>query len=190
MTPQAPMMRDTVQTLRDEFDRSFAQAPQPPEGGRESLLAIRVGAEAYALRLAEVKGLYTGRRILALPSGLPELLGVSGFRGQIVPVYDLAILLGQDAGGASGRAAPRWLVQLQHREPLALAFDAFDAHFSAGASDLIADPAAIASPSHLQHRRNAVRRGEAVLPILHLQSLIDDIQARTVLAARQRSKPT
>ena len=187
MSPQALVMRDTVRALREEFDRSFAQAPQAAEGLRESLLAIRVGAEAYALRLAEVKGLYVGRRILALPSSLPELLGVSGFRGQIVPVYDLAPLLGQDARGAPGRAAPRWLVQLQHSEPLALAFDAFDVHFSAGAGDLIADPAIAASPRHL---RDAVRRGEAVLPILHLQSLIDDIQARTVPAARQRSKPT
>lgn len=185
MMPEPDPIHVTVRALREEFDRSFAAAPVLPGRDRESLLTITVGECAYALRLAEIRGLHAARRILALPGALPELLGVAGFRGQIVPVYDLGALLGQEARHA-GAAAPRWLVQLQHGAALALAFDAFDGHFSAAPADLLADPAA---PAPGAHQRGAVRVAGAVLPIIHLPSLIGDISRRCELAARQRRTP-
>ena len=50
--------------LRRAFDRSFAEAPggAPEADALESLLAIRVGGDPYALRLSEIAGLFADCR--------------------------------------------------------------------------------------------------------------------------------
>ncbi len=163
-------MSETLLALRQEFDRSFAQAPRMETARAESFLAVRVGADAYALRVAEIGGLFTDRRIMPLPTPMPELLGVAGFRGQIAPVYDLAALLGY-----ARQTAPRWLILARLREPVALAFDTFEAHFSALPERIIAAEGKGAGRRHLG---SAVRTDDAVRPIIQLQSLLEDIQLR------------
>ena len=85
---------DRVTELRDAFDRSFAQAPSTEAAAVENLLAIRVGAHPYALRMAEVSGLFADKKVTRLPSPVSELSGIAGLRGAVLPVYDLAMLLG------------------------------------------------------------------------------------------------
>lgn len=168
----------TVRALRAEFDSGFAQAPQPPSASRQNMLTIHVCGERYALRLLDVRGLHADRRILALPSALPELLGVAGFRGQVIPVYDLGALLGHTAA-----STPRWLVLAQGREPLALAFESFDAHVAVAAEHIVDGAARL-------HVRGALRIGELLLPLIDMQSLVEDVQRRAGLALQQRSKQT
>src|SRR4051812_7736160 len=84
----------SAQGLKRAFDGSFAAAPQRRDADTEDFLAIRLGCDPYALRLREIGGLFADRRISALPSGIVELLGIAGFRGTILPVYDLRMLLG------------------------------------------------------------------------------------------------
>lgn len=168
-------LSQTVLALRQEFDLSFAQAPRVATGSLENLLAIRVGGDAYAIRIAEIGGLYADRRIMPLPTLVPELLGVAGFRGQIAPVYDLGALLGY-----ARQAPPRWLILVRLREPLALAFDAFEAHFAVLPERIVStssDTPAESGAAH-PHLCDAVRTDDTVRPIIHLQSLLDDIQRR------------
>lgn len=171
MSPAPPPLSRAARTLREEFDRSFTLAPTLPPAGSENLLTIRVGAEPYAIRMAEIRGLYADRRILALPSAWPELLGVTGIRGRIVPVYQLAALLGRE-----GAAAPRWMVLVEAGAPLAFGFDAFDAHISAGAGQLLA-PDSAAEPA-----AGAVRTATGVLPLLTLGRLAERLARRVALA--------
>ena len=186
MRPAAPLL-DTLRALRRNFDDGFAQAPAPAGAAPEAMLAIRVGADPYALRLAQIAGLHLDRRVTALPSALPALLGVSGFRGQIAPVYDLAALLGYAAA-----AAPRWLVLVRGAQPLALAFDCFECHFSAAPGQLA--PAAAGTTDAAGAAARACVGGAVAIDgepgaraLIELPLLLDDIRRQADLALRQRS---
>ncbi len=108
--------------LRLAFDRSFAEPLSPETMQRHDFLAVRVGAGPWAIRLAEVAGLFADRRITPVPSGAAGLVGIAGFRGTILPIYDLAGLLGQQAS-----APLRWLVAAAEA-PVGFAFEGFDRH--------------------------------------------------------------
>ncbi|WP_256081980.1 chemotaxis protein CheW [Massilia sp. YIM B04103] len=166
----------SAQTLREQFDRSFALAPALPAAGSLSVLTIRVGDERYAIGLPDICGLYVDRSILALPGPLPELLGVTGFRGQSVPVYELAGMLGK-----SGGAAPRWMVLMQTSAPLAFAFDGFETHLCATADQLIA----AANSAGAQCKYDAVRTDGGVLTLLPMRELAAQIAQRVAQIQRR-----
>ncbi|EJL90872.1 chemotaxis signal transduction protein [Herbaspirillum sp. CF444] len=163
--------------LREEFDRDFTQAPSPENGSIEKLLSIRVGAGSYAMRVADIGGLYVDRRIVPLPSPVGALLGMAGFRGQIAAVYDLAVLLGYVR-----QTPPRWLVLLREREPVALAFDAFDAHLAVRSEHIfLADQVAAVAPAAARpHLNDAVRTEHALLSIINLTSLLKNIRDQNI----------
>jgi chemotaxis signal transduction protein len=120
--------------LRADFDRSFAQPARRHDVEHDELLAIRSAGRPYALRLSQTSGLYPDRPVTALPGPLSALLGVAGFGGAIVPVYDLAALLGH---GVPDR--PRWLVLAVGAPALALAFHELDGHVQVPSESIIAE---------------------------------------------------
>jgi purine-binding chemotaxis protein CheW len=114
----------------------------------EGLLAIRVGADPYALRLSEIVGLHADVKIVPVPSPVAQLLGIVGLRGMMAPVYDLAALLGYPPA-----ASPRWMVLAGASQSMGLAFDAFEAQTAkakaqvvARAGSICAEPCAL--PGH------------------------------------------
>jgi chemotaxis signal transduction protein len=106
--------------LRRDFDSSFAKLP--PAGGEsgQDLLAIRLGTRRFAIRLSEIAGLYADKKITPVPGAAAGMLGIAGFRGSILPVYDLQGLL-----DGSGGSASRWLV-VAAAAPVAFSFEAFE----------------------------------------------------------------
>ncbi len=135
---------ELVTGLRERFDAGFAEPPHPPPEDAEELLTLRAGEGRYALRLRQAAGLYSGHPVTPLPGPLPALLGVAGFSGLIVPVYDLATLLGRAAAPTSGadadrRPTARWLVLAAGSPALAVAFDALDGHVRVHAGDLVVE---------------------------------------------------
>jgi chemotaxis signal transduction protein len=135
----------TAGGLRQAFDRSFAEPPAPAKAGLIELLAVEIGGDCYAIRLAEITGLYADRRVVPLPSAVGELLGLVGFRGLMAPVYDLAALLGHTPA-----RSPRWLVLSGQSSPVALAFERFARHVRLspeGISEL--DQASLAMQRHI-----------------------------------------
>lgn len=107
---------DRVAELRRAFDESFAAPPSAGKAEAEDLLCFRVRGDGYALRVREIAGISLAGQVVPLPSRTPELLGVAGHRGSLVPVYSLAGLLGY----GPGRETPRWLALVGERDPLAL----------------------------------------------------------------------
>jgi purine-binding chemotaxis protein CheW len=118
----APQSTSRAALLRRDFDRSFAEAPREQPMSSIDLLAIGVCGDPYALRLSAVAGLFAGKKVTRLPGAAPELLGIVGFRGSVVPVYDLRVLLGYPAGDV-----PRWLL-VAAASPAALGFDALEGY--------------------------------------------------------------
>lgn len=157
-----------VADLRSSFDRAFAAPVQTDSAIDQNLLAIRAGGEAYAVRLTEVRGLFVDRAITRVPTGSPSLLGIAGFRGAIVPVYSLPILLGHATS-----QVPRWVVMVA-AVPIALVFDLFEGHLRVPAD------AILPQQPHAQMRSYApefVRSGMVVRPVLHLASVVASLGA-------------
>jgi purine-binding chemotaxis protein CheW len=152
--------------LRRDFDRNFAAAPDAQGAAKLDLLAIRLGSQGFALRLAEVAGLFADKKITRVPGANAALLGIAGFRGSIAPVYDLQGMLGLAAG-----QKPRWLV-IAAAAPVAFAFAAFD-------GQLRVSPAAI-TPQQANAQRgfakNFVQDDGTLRPIIELSSVLDAIK--------------
>jgi purine-binding chemotaxis protein CheW len=64
---------------------------------------LRIGSEAYAMPVQHVREVVSLGEVTAVPGSRPEMLGVRNLRGQILPVIDLALLLGISASAPPGR---------------------------------------------------------------------------------------
>jgi chemotaxis signal transduction protein len=122
----------SAETLRLEFDAAFAAPPRAVETDLEELLAIFVGERPYALRVSELGGTAVGQRVTPVPSSQRALLGLCGLRGVIVPVYDLASLLGEPRV----HQAARWLALSSGENPVAFAFTELEGHLRVSQSEL------------------------------------------------------
>jgi chemotaxis signal transduction protein len=157
---------ERVAELRADFDRSFAAPLRADITQKLDLLAIRVGSEPCAIRLSDVVGLFSDRRITRVPGSNAALLGIAGFRGVLIPVYGLRTLLGH-----SGTQAPRWLV-IAAGSPVALAFDAFEGHLRAAADAILPQQTTMRGCA-----REFIRTADAVGSVLHMPSVIEALGA-------------
>ena len=109
-------LESRVAELRRLFDESFAAPPQRHDAALEQMLAITLQGERYAIRVSEISGLALPKgKVLPVPSSVPELLGLTGVRGTVVPVFSLALLLGLGQSASASAedtelGEPRWLV--------------------------------------------------------------------------------
>jgi purine-binding chemotaxis protein CheW len=169
VTDNLSRLTGRVQTLRESFDRSFAEPARLDMTPMEELLAVRIGQDVFAIRLSHVVGLHAGKKMTRVPGADPALLGLAGFRGTMHPVYSLAALLGRLAEGA-----PRWLV-IAAAAPVALAFDGFERHLRVASTTI--RPRDASAQDH-PYIRDFVPIQQFVRPILHLPSIVDAISAQ------------
>jgi chemotaxis signal transduction protein len=162
--------------LRRAFDLSFAEAPPTAIGAVENLVEIRLGATRYALRLTEIAGLFADVRITPVPTTVPELLGIGGLRGSILPVYDLQALLGYPAG-----TELRWLA-IASAMPVGLAFAAFERQVSVRAGAVVPHAAGGA----MRHVGEVVHFEGVARPILSVASVLEAITIRVRAAGSQQ----
>jgi chemotaxis signal transduction protein len=165
----------TAAQLRRAFDQSFAEAALTEAVALEDFLAIRLGADPHALRLVHIAHVLPLSTITRFPSPVAELMGVIGFRGAIVPVYDFRMLLGY----ARQEESPGWLV-IAAAWPLALAFDAFDGHLRVPREASARHASAEHSRRHVQE---VLHINDTVRPIVSLPSVIETIRTSVQLAA-------
>jgi purine-binding chemotaxis protein CheW len=157
--------------LKKAFDSGFAQPLVPAQTGSQDLLAVRLAGEPWAILLSAIAGLYSGKKITPLPGSTPGLLGLAGFRGTLVPVYDLSARI-----GLAPAATPRWLVLAKERR-VALAFADLDGHLRADAGAILPAP-----PSGNLFTGGFVSAGGESRPMLHLPAVLDGIPKRKDLS--------
>jgi chemotaxis signal transduction protein len=161
---------DRAAALREAFDQTFAAAPSSAATPTQAFLAIGVGGDKYALRLSEVAEVVADKKAVPLPSHSPDLLGIATFRGALVTVYDLRLLLGYPA-----ESSPRWLVRVAQDTPVCLAFDQLDGY-------LDVPPEAIARAAETQHARQhlseTLSANGVVRPVISIESILETIKQR------------
>jgi purine-binding chemotaxis protein CheW len=155
--------------LRTGFDRSFAEPPPRQHVESCELLAVRAGRRRYVLPLSQTSGLFCDRPITTLPGPLPALLGLAGFSGTIVPVYDLGALLGHPAPDP-----PRWLVLAAGIPAVALAFQDLDGHLRVPVDTIVGEAD--------QHGGRGCLRGMVPLPG-DTRPIVDVPSVRTAIHA-------
>jgi chemotaxis signal transduction protein len=170
------MKRDEVELsgrLRElalEFDQSFARRPESRAQASEDFLAIRVASDSCVLRLSQIAGLFNHRKIVPLPSPVPELLGLASFRAAVVPVYDLCALLGR-----AREPEPRWLV-LAAGLPVALGFSELLGHRRLATSDVLKEDR---GQRFAAHAPEVARGPEGLVPVVDVASVAESIRRLT-----------
>jgi len=171
MTSLTPIAAKLAE-LRKVFDQTRA-APMfsGVEGQTESLLAIRVSRDPYAIKVSEISGLSTDRNIVAFPTPFPDLLGVAGIRGALVPVYSLAALLGY----AVETERTRWLALCGTEEPVALAFSSFEGYLQVPMGQLYSVEQKDMASGHV---RALVRSADVIRAVVSIPLIRQAIRGR------------
>ncbi|HEV8701794.1 MAG TPA: chemotaxis protein CheW [Candidatus Polarisedimenticolia bacterium] len=165
-----PGLDDRAADMRRHFDESFALAPKTDAPQSEDFLVVRIAGAPFALRRIEVSGLLAGRKPVKLPNACHEFLGIVGFRGLIVPVYSLRVLLGYPRHDNL-----RWAVLAASGDCLGLAFDEYEGYLRIPSSQVAASDQSGMLP---QHVRDVARHGESARPVLDISSIVDAIRRR------------
>ena len=162
--------------LRRVFDESFAEPAETETEDLLALIAIRLSGEALVLRADQITGIARLRRVTPAPSCIPELIGLAGMRGTLLPVFSLAALLGL------ARSEECSWVALAHREsPVGLAFDEFEGQIETRPACLYDDASAPAR----RHVRQLAQFGSAVRAVVDVASVVEAIR----LAAESSRSP-
>ena len=173
---------NTAAELRNAFDRARA-VPHSLQAAEqtEKLLAVRVCGDPYVIRISEISGIAHARKIVGLPSTIPEQLGLAGVHGSLVPVYSLAGLLGY----STETAQAKWLALCGVEEPFGLALNDLEgylmvplAQIDAAQSDDVTRP----------HARHMVRTGDAVRAVISIAAIREAIQRRFGIKSESKER--
>jgi purine-binding chemotaxis protein CheW len=116
--------------VMDEFlfahDRHSTPSPSVPivEGHRH--LAFTLGEETYAVDIMEIREILKLYAVTPVPRSPPGVLGVISKRGVVMPVYDLAAIVGLRAAATDRHHNHRVLVAGQGDRICGLRIDAID----------------------------------------------------------------
>jgi chemotaxis signal transduction protein len=161
--------------LRREFARSFTAPLRFDSTVSQDLLGIRAGDQRYAVRLSEIAGLHAAKKITSIPGAQSALRGISGFRGAILPVFDLQVLLGYAPADA-----PRWLM-VAAAAPIGLAFPDFDGQLRVSPDQIVPQPSPVTTPGHT---RELVRSPGFIAPVLQVAAILEAINASRSIQRR------
>jgi purine-binding chemotaxis protein CheW len=172
MSTTGSKLEGRIAEMRRHFDESFALALPEQEAAPEPMLAITLEGERFALRVHEIVGLAVSReKIVPVPSRVPELLGLTGIRGVVVPVFSLPRLLGFDSEGGQ----VLWLAFCGDRQsPIALAFEGMEGQFEVASEEIFARQEAAGQ----RYVSATVREGATLRGVISVPSLVEYIKAR------------
>lgn len=165
------LVSEKLAQLRRAFDE--ARAIPFSDGAEEqtdNLLGMRISGDAYAIKVSEIAGLATGRKVVPVPGPIPELLGLAGIRGTLVPVYSLGALMGY----GSHAEQPRWLALCGTEECFALAFHEFEGYLHIAQGELYPVERKDARRMHVKEVARALGTVRAVVSVGLLRESIQE----------------
>jgi purine-binding chemotaxis protein CheW len=105
----------------------------------KSLVGFAVGDVQYAVQIARVKEITNPMTLVELPHAPHSIVGVSDYRGDVVPVVDLRTRFGLPRGAVTRKT--KWIVVDVTGRTVALVVDAVTEVFGTGGADLRPAPA-------------------------------------------------
>jgi chemotaxis signal transduction protein len=173
-----PAIDQRVLALREAFDRTFAQPRASHRAAPHHVLLVQVDDAPYALRATDAIALARDRKIVPVPSGMPALLGLCGFRGDALPVFSLARLLGHAQKHA------RWIaVCARGAEHVGLAFDVLDGYLA-----LESDALHPLEPRPHPHIAASVRTDTTTRALIDVPAITDHIDLQRTELARSKEQ--
>jgi chemotaxis signal transduction protein len=179
MSVDGARLHQRAAELRRAFDADFARPLTSESTVFVDLVAIRVGDASYALRLSEISGLFASRKIEWLPTSVPGLLGLTGLRGALLPVYDLGSLLGAPPGPSDSH----WIVVTADKT-VGLVFDDCEGHQRVPREDIFSKE----SNGRERHVREVVRLRGTTRPMVSVASVLAEIVRRVTSTAPRKER--
>jgi len=172
-------INDRVAELRRSFDETFAEPRESPERDEQDFLIIDVAGETFAVRVSELAIVEAHRKIVPVPGDQPNLLGLAGVQGRLVPVYDLAGFLGL------GRSEhPDWLAICGQSDRVALAFGKLLAHARVRLNALHSPEFSNTNTSR-SNVREAIKLEASTVYILDLVEIVEEIKRQSGAASAE-----
>jgi len=94
---------EEIAILKARAERIANTQSETQQGDTVSALVIQAGGETYGLPMESLTAVYMGHAIIPVPCVPPFVAGIANIRGEIMPVFDLAVLL-KVPGGDTKRA--------------------------------------------------------------------------------------
>ena len=155
-----------VVALRRAFDQTFAEPRSEATRALVDFLAIRIHGDPLAIRLEEVSLVLSSPTVVRAPSRAEAFLGLAGLRGEVIPIFSLATLLGYPEGSSEG-----WLVVARDQEPVGFAFAELEGHQRV-------EQSAIRTARESESRSEASTEVADGRPVIALHRLLARIRAR------------
>ncbi len=170
MSDKTSSLSHTLAQMRQSFDQSFAEKPQPETTPGEPYILIGVSKARLAIKTSEVLSIESHKPVLSLPGHSNFFIGLTGIKGKLIPLYNLKSILGHESERKDELC--HWLAVVGGTSPLALAFQNFEGSVRIPESDVF-------MPSEKQRNtREAFRLASQVISVLDIQSLISEISPR------------
>ena len=160
--------------LRHAFDRMFALPPETASPEVEDLLMIRVAGDPCAISLCDISEIVTDRSIVPVPAATPDLLGLAGIHGGIVPVFSLSAILGYGSDSDS----PRWMILCGTEEPIALAFSVFEGYLRLPTSALHTDENLSATREKVKYVNQVASTPDGARAVISMALIVATIRNR------------
>ena len=161
--------------MRHAFDAAFAVLPTTSAEPGIDFIALRLGDAPFAIRTNEIAGLHSNLVVTRVPGPIVSLRGIAGFRGDMLPVHDLATLLGRPASDGT------WAV-IDATNTVALSFSGFEDHFRAPASATLR----LDDRARRQYANRAIAHGTDLRPIIEIPSILASIREQMSLATQSK----
>jgi chemotaxis signal transduction protein len=110
--------------LQVDFDRSFSQPARPGATDLVEFLGFSTGNGCYAAQLNQVAAVREIRALTRVPGKRSGFEGLVATQGQLVAVYDLAVLIAAPASATMRR----WLLVYHDDHQVGFAVDAVDCY--------------------------------------------------------------
>ncbi|MBI4821839.1 MAG: chemotaxis protein CheW [Deltaproteobacteria bacterium] len=173
------LLDQRARELRRVFDAEFATPERARSVETQPFLLVRVASEHLSIRVLDLGGIETTRRVLRIPSSAPALLGVARIRGLVVPVFGLARLLGLPEPDESP-----WIALSKEPAPLGLAFAELEGHLGATQDALSSSNAAsVGSP---RFTGDEVLRADRLRPVISIRRVVSEIRGQEPKPAEGR----
>lgn len=160
--------------LRQAFDSTFATPQSLTTGEIENLLMIRIAGDPYAIRLLDIAEIISGRSVVSVPTTTPDLLGLAGVQGGIVPVFSLSSLLGYGLE----TDPPRWMIICGSEEPFALGLSDFEGHLKLPTSALHTDENFRTSRENVKYVTQVARTPNGVRAVISIPLIMATMRNR------------